>query len=373
MKTTNRLTLAALLLAALYAPAAAAAKITEGLAASVNSEPITVSDYERSKTALAEQYAQAMPDFFQQATAAAQIEKAALDKLIDEALLRQKAETLKIKVYERELENGVAEIRKRFATAQDGTPLPADKAEEAFRAELKKDGSTMEEFRERIRKQLMVQKLVQDTVKARVKLPGDADVKAYFDNISLMLKGSEAEVKGLSAEAMEDLKAVTGRFREVTAERLRLRHILLKLAEDATPEMTAATLKKAQDIRKELDGSLDFDDAAAKYSEDAESARNGGDLGYIVKGMLPAELEKTAFGLQVGEISQPMRTKFGWHILRLEEKRAAQKLRFDAVKNDLEQLLSQNSFTTELSAYLKELRAAAKVQVFLEEKKPAAN
>jgi len=176
MKTTSNFTAvkmgsgpvgrALLLLAALCClQRPAAAKITEGLAASVNNEPVTISEYEKAKVALAEQYAAAMPDFFQQADAAAQLDKAALDKLIDEALLRQKAEALKIKVYERELENGLTEIRKRFATTPEGAQMPADKAEEAFRSELKKEGLTMEEFREKIRRQLMVQKLVQDTVK----------------------------------------------------------------------------------------------------------------------------------------------------------------------------------------------------------------
>jgi len=374
MKTTNKLVFPVRLLLVLAIgcalPPQARAKITEGLAASVNTEPATLSDYERSKTALTEQYAAAMPEFFQQENSASLLEKAAMDKLIDEALLRQKADALKVKVYERELENGLTEIRKRFAASPDGTQLPPDKAEEAFRAELKKDGTTMEEFREKIRKQLMVQKLVQDTVKARVKLPGDAEVKAYFDNIALMLKGSEAEVKGLDAEALEELKAVTARFREITAERLRLRHILLKVKEGASAEEAAAAIKKAQDISQKLTGDLDFDDAAVQYSEDQESAKNGGDLGYVVKGMLPADIEKAAFALQVGENSQPLQSKFGWHILRLEEKRAPQKLRFDSVKNDLEQMLSQSSFAAELAAYLKELRKAAKVQVFIDTKTP---
>jgi parvulin-like peptidyl-prolyl isomerase len=173
----------------------------------------------------------------------------------------------------------------------------------------------------------------------------------------------------MDAEAMQDLKAVAARFKEMTAERLRLRHILLKLNESATAEEVAAALKKAQDIRLELAGDLDFDDAATKYSQDPESAKNGGDLGYVVKGMLPADLEKTAFALQVGEISQPLRSKFGWHLLRLEEKRTAQKLRYDNVRADLENVISQNNFAVELATYLKELRTDAKVQIFTEEKK----
>jgi parvulin-like peptidyl-prolyl isomerase len=365
MKTINKFLTAALLCAA--APAAAA--VVEELAARINNEPVTISDYKRAKEALTEQYAAAMPDFFKQKDAEAQIEKAALDKLVDEALLRQKAEALKIKVYERELETGMGEIRKRFARAPEGGQLPADKAEAAFRAELKKEGVTMEEFRERIRKQLMVQKLVQETIKARAKMPGDAETKAYFDRISLVLKDGEAAAKDLDDEAKQDLLAVAGKFREITAERLRLRHILLKLKEDASPEEKKAAQEKALAIRKDLDGALDFDGAVEKYSEDKESAARAGDLGYVVKGMLPPEAEEAAFKLQVGENSQPVETKFGWHILRLEEKRAAQKLRFEPVKDDLEQVLAQNSFAAELGAYIKDLRKNAKIQTFIGEKK----
>ncbi|MEK7721444.1 MAG: peptidylprolyl isomerase, partial [Elusimicrobiota bacterium] len=276
---------------------------------------------------------------------------------------------LKLKVYERELENGVSEIRKRFSRSPDGGQLTTEKAEEAFRGELRKEGVTLEEFRERIRRQLMVQKLVQDTIKARAKMPGDAETKAYFDNISLILKGEEASIKGLDTEAMQDLLAVAGKFKEITAERLRLRHILIKLKDGATPEEKKSAQEKALALRKELDGSLDFDEAAEKNSDDQESARRGGDLGYIVKGMLPVEVETVAFKLQVGENSQPVESRLGCHILRLEEKRAAQKLRYESVKEDLEQVLAQNSFAAELGSYIKELRKNAKIQVFISEKK----
>jgi parvulin-like peptidyl-prolyl isomerase len=369
MKPINKLALAAALCACALT---AEAKVVEELAARVNNEPIAISDYNRAKEALAEQYASAMPDFFKQPNAAEQLSKAALDKLVDEALLRQKAEALKIKVYERELENGVAEIRKRFSRAPGGETLPAEKAETSFREELKKEDVTMEEFRERIRKQLMVQKLVQDTVKTRAKMPGDSETKAYYDNILLVLKGEEAKIKGLDEEAMQDLLAVAGRFKELTSERLRLRHILIKVKEGATPEEKKAAQAKALALRKDLDGSLDFDEAVEKNSDDKESAGRAGDLGYLVKGMLPAEVEAAAFKMRVGENSQPVESKFGWHILRLEEKRAAQKLRYEAVKDDLEQVLSQNSFASELGSYIKELRKDAKIQVFLGEKTAAA-
>lgn len=365
MKTTNKLTLAALALACALP---AGATVVGELAARVNDEPITVSDYNKAKAALAEQYASAMPDFFKQKNADDQLSKAALDKLIDEALLRQKAESMKIKVFERELENGVAEIRRRFSKSPEGEDLSPEKADAAFQAELKKEDVTMEEFRDRIRKQLMVQKLVQDTVKTKAKMPGDDETKAYFDKIVMVLNGDADKIKGMSDEEMQDLQAVAGRFRELTSERLRLRHILIKEKEDATPAEKKAAQDKALAVKKELDGGMDFDDAVAKYSEDQESSRRSGDLGYVVKGMLPPEVEAVAFRMQVGEDSQPVESKFGWHILRLEEKRAAQKLRYDSVKDDIEQVLSQNAFASELASYLKDLRKDAKIQVFLNEK-----
>jgi parvulin-like peptidyl-prolyl isomerase len=369
MKTINKLFLAALALACAL-PAAAA--VVDGLAARVNDEPVTLSEYNKAKAALSEQYAAAMPDFFKQKNADDQLAKAALDKLVDEALLRQKADAMRIKVYERELENGVAEIRKRFSRSPEGETLTPEKAEEAFRDELRKEDVTMEEFRDRIKKQLMVQKLVQDTVKAKAKMPGDDETKAYFDKIVLVLNGQSDRIKGLGDEEMQDLTAVANRFKELTSERLRLRHILIKESENATPAEKKAAQDKALAVKKELDGGLDFDDAVTKYSEDQESARRGGDLGYVVKGMLPPEVEPVAFKMQVGDNSQPVESKFGWHVLRLEEKRAAQKLRYDSVKDDIEQVLSQNAFATELSNYLKDLRKNAKIQVFLSDKTGAA-
>ncbi len=366
MKITNRLLMAA---AAFSLAAPAAATVVEGLAARVNDEPVTISDYNRAKEALTEQYTAAMPDFFKQKNAGEQIEKAALDKLVDEALLRQKAEAMKIKVYERELETGVTEIRKRFTRSPEGETLTPEKAEAAFNDELKKEGVTMEEFRERIRKQLMVQKLVQDTIKTRAKMPGDDEIKAYFDNMSLAVNGQEASIKGLDEEAMQDLMAVAGRFKEATAERLRLRHIIFKVKEGASAEEIKSAQAKALALKKEIDGGLDFDEAAAKNSEDQDSAKRGGDLGYVVRGMLPPEVEAAAFKMEVGENSAPVQSKFGWHLLRLEEKRAAQKLRYEAVKDDLEQVLSQNAFAAELASYLKDLRKEAKIQVFVGEPK----
>ena len=105
MKTINKTAVALALASFTAAPLAAA--VMDEIAVKVNNEPIMMSEYAKKKEMLSEQYRSAMPDFFKQKDAREQIDKAALDSLIDEALLRQKADALKIKVYDRELDAGV--------------------------------------------------------------------------------------------------------------------------------------------------------------------------------------------------------------------------------------------------------------------------
>jgi parvulin-like peptidyl-prolyl isomerase len=366
MKVTNKIALLAL--AAALTPRLNAA-VMEELAAKVNNEPVMMSEYAKTKEMLTEQYRAAMPDFFKQKDALEQIEKAALDKLVDEALLRQKAEALKIKVYDRELDSGVAEVKKRFSRDENNAPLSDAASEEAFAGELKKENITPEQFRERIKKQLMVRKLIEETIRGKAAAPGEGEIKAYFDRVKAAVNGDKTVFNGLDEEAAQDLAAVSQRFKEVTAERIRVRHILFKLEENAPLTEKSAALKKAEEAKKELDAGGDFEELAEKYSDDKESSKKGGDLGYVVKGMLPKEIDEKAFALGLGEVSKPVGTQFGYHLLRVDEKRIAQKLKYDQVRDDLEQLLTQANFGKELAGYLKDLRKEAKIENFISEKK----
>ena len=365
MKTINKLPAVALALAAL-APRLDAAVMDE-LAAKVNNEPVMMSEYNKTKDMLTEQYRAAMPDFFKQKDAAKQIEKASMDKLIDEALLRQKADALKIKVYDRELDSGVAEIKKRFSRDENNVPLSEAAAGQAFAGELRKEGLNLEQFRERIKKQLMVRKLIEESIRAKAALPKEEEVKAYFDKIKDVLGGGKTALEGMDETSAQDLTVVAQRFKEFTAERVRVRHILFKPGDNAPITEKSKALKKAEDVKKELDAGGDFEDLAAKYSDDKESAVKGGDLGYVVKGMLPAELDEKAFSLGLGEASKPVLSQFGYHLIRVDEKRIASRLRYEQVKDDLEQLLVQANFGKELANYLQELRKGANLQVFVTE------
>jgi peptidyl-prolyl cis-trans isomerase D len=108
------------------------------------------------------------------------------------------------------------------------------------------------------------------------------------------------------------------------AERLRARQILVRLAPEATPAQKAEAMSKAQALRKELDGGKDFAQLAREKSEDPGSKARGGDLGWVEKATWVPQLAEAAFALKPGEVTQPVETAFGVHLVKVEEKQPAQ-------------------------------------------------
>lgn len=114
------------------------------------------------------------------------------------------------------------------------------------------------------------------------------------------------------------------------------------------------TLNKADEVLKNIKEGMTFEEAAEKYSV-CPSKSSGGNLGSFGKGRMVPEFEKAAFSLEVGVISEPVKTQFGYHIIKVEEKNPASIIPLDEIKNDIKvQLLQQNQkkryveFTSEL-------------------------
>ncbi|RPI50516.1 MAG: hypothetical protein EHM49_08455, partial [Deltaproteobacteria bacterium] len=102
-------------------------------------------------------------------------------------------------------------------------------------------------------------------------------------------------------------------------ERRRARHILLKISEDADEDSIEKIQKKAKTIRDQIENGEDFADLAKENSEDVGSAKNGGELGFFSRGMIEKPFEEAVFSMKEGEVSKPVLTRFGWHIIELEE------------------------------------------------------
>ncbi len=140
------------------------------------------------------------------------------------------------------------------------------------------------------------------------------------------------------------------------------RHILIRFKGSQVPlrsgekELTEEeALAKAQEIRKQLLAGADFATVAKKESDDVGSGANGGDLGTFKHGQMVPAFEQAAFALPVGQVSEPVKTQFGYHLIRLDEKKAksfdeakaeiAEKLGPDMAKKELDDLRKKSAVT----------------------------
>jgi peptidyl-prolyl cis-trans isomerase SurA len=141
------------------------------------------------------------------------------------------------------------------------------------------------------------------------------------------------------------------------------RHILVQVAAKATPEQIETARLKAQLLMEEAKKpGTNFAELAKKKSE-GPSAADGGDLGFFKRGVMMADFEKAAFTLPVGGISEPIRTKFGWHVLKVEERRALAAPPLEEVKDKLREAMLRSQLEKYTDQYVQELRAGAVVDV----------
>ena len=115
-------------------------------------------------------------------------------------------------------------------------------------------------------------------------------------------------------------------------EEVKVRHILIKVDAGADPKVDAAAKQKAEDLLKQIKGGADFAALAKANSDDPGSKEQGGELGMIQRGVTVPAFEKAAFGLEPGQISDVIKTQFGYHIIKVEEKQTAHLKSLDEVK-----------------------------------------
>ena len=117
--------------------------------------------------------------------------------------------------------------------------------------------------------------------------------------------------------------------------RVHVQHILLMTVNNKTDAEIEETRKKAEDVLKQVKKGGKFDELAKKYSEDPGSRDKGGDIGWIIEGQTVAEFQKVAFSLPVGQISDLVKTQYGFHIIKVLEKETAHTKPFEEVKDSL--------------------------------------
>jgi peptidyl-prolyl cis-trans isomerase D len=135
----------------------------------------------------------------------------------------------------------------------------------------------------------------------------------------------DSELRAAYAASMDSFR---------TPERVKARHILIKTEGKSDAEKKQA-LAKAEDVLKQLKAGADFGQMAQKNSDDTSNAPKGGDLGFFGRGQMVPEFDQAAFNLKPGQLSGIVTTKFGYHILRVDEKESARIKPFEEVKPEL--------------------------------------
>ncbi|MEW6326118.1 MAG: peptidylprolyl isomerase [Thermodesulfobacteriota bacterium] len=122
-------------------------------------------------------------------------------------------------------------------------------------------------------------------------------------------------------------------------EMVKARHILAKVPAEAKPDDWVAAETRIRGIKKRLDGGEDFAAVAQDSSEDPGSKDKGGDLGFFPRGQMVPEFEKAAFALKTGEVSEPIKTAFGYHIIKVEDRKEAKTKAFEEVEEEVKNRL----------------------------------
>jgi peptidyl-prolyl cis-trans isomerase D len=200
--------------------------------------------------------------------------------------------------------------------------------------------------------------LKQDDIKKGLH-PTEEELKAYYDSHKASYNNSIPEKRKIKyalldtakSEAnvqvtQDDLRTYYDQHRDQykTPDQVKVSHILIKTPapgpdNKVDDKAVAEAQKRAEDLLKQVKGGANFEDLAKKYSEDPGSAKQGGSLGWIGKGQTVPEFEKAAFSLPKGQISDLVKSSFGFHIIRVDDKQEAHTKSLDEVKAEIEPIL----------------------------------
>lgn len=362
MKKTN---LTALLALALAFGVGAQAKVMESSVATVNGQPVLSSEYDSYLEGVVEQYKIAAPQFLQQPYAQDVLGREVLKELISKELLYQAADEAKIQVKDSEVDGGINEIKARFIVDEKTGKEDPKGADKRFTEALKKQHMSLKAYKEKIKKDIAVRKLMEQRITATVKPVEEADVKALYEDVEVCMKGNTKKMKALEKKdpaRFKEASAIAAKLKQLTAEQVRIGHIYLAVTKDMKPEDVKKKQELAVKIKAEIDGGKDFSAAVKEYTEDKTALASGGDM-ILIKGIAPKEIDSKAFSLAVGKVSDPIKTDLGYHIIKIKEKRAERQIGYDDVAKDLAQYLAQQKIQNAMGEYIGELYDKADVKI----------
>ena len=247
-----------------------------------------------------------------------------LDSIIAEKLVTKRS--AEIKVSDEDVTAALNRIKGNFGT------------EEEMKAQIEKSGRTMAQVREELRGSLRQQHWLDEQIKGKTEVT-EADAEAFY-------KGNPEQFK--------------------QPEQVRASHILISVPEDAKPEQVTEKEKQAKAVAERVKKKgEDFNKVAKEVSEDPSAKENSGDLDFFAKDQMVPQFSEVAFAMKKDEISDPVRSEFGFHVIKVTDRKAPDTLTLEQAKPKLMAFLKRQKTQDEVGKILRGIREKADVKVNL--------
>ena len=287
--------------------------------ARVNGEAVKKEDFERMLKTIEARAGQPIP-----ADRRDEILRGALDQLITYTLLSQESKTQGVKVEPAEIDAKMGQLKSQFPS------------QEAFEKALKERGLTPESLRKDAQVDLSVTKLM-DAQVATLPGPSDAEAKDFYD------KNQD-------------------KFKE--EEQVRASHILVRADEKADAATKQKARAKIDGLLKQVKAGGDFAKLAQANSDDG-SASQGGDLDYFRRGAMVPAFDKVAFELKPGQVSDVVQTQFGYHIIKVTDRKAGRTVPFEEAQGKIKEFLGGQKKQQHADAFIDGLKKKSKIEVLI--------
>jgi len=248
-----------------------------------------------------------------------EVKKDILMQMIEDKLVLSRAKELDVKVSAREIDEKLEYVKNGFPSEKD------------FYGMLEAQGITVADLKDRYRDQMMMKKLIDFEIKSKVSvLP--SEISDYYERHRPQFKLSDT---------------------------CRVRHILIKA--DDIVSFSLAEVEMRGIYNKLIEGQ-DFAALARRFSQGLHKDK-GGDMGYIKQGEMLEELNKAIALLKPGEFSRPIKSRMGYHIVKVEDIRDSEYLSFEYVQKDIKKMLFQEKLKQRLDEWLAELSSNAYISI----------
>jgi parvulin-like peptidyl-prolyl isomerase len=307
----------------LFGTASSSEAVVDRVVAVVNQEIITFSEVEKWANPFMGQII--TEDRLERREQLHEVYRKVLDRLIEEKLIDQEVKKNGIKISSKEVEATVEEIKRRNTATQ-----------EELEKVLAAEGLTLEAYKRQIEKGLQRKKLINWSVKVETKI-GENELRGFYQKNIDRYRPNESYRPG---------------------------HILFVVPKGAEPEEVKEIKKKCQVVLEKIRGGSDFGEMAVLYSQDT-SNKDRGDLGYFKKGELVPAFEREALRLKVGEVSGIVRTEFGFHIIKLLDRKGVEPLPFEGIKERILTDYYESEMEKAFKQYLSTLKEKSIIEIKL--------